>query len=406
MISIVIPVFNVERHLHKCLNSVINQTYRDLEILLVNDGSTDSSKLICLEYAAKDDRIIYVQKKNEGLGSVRNLGIAMAQGEYFTTLDSDDWWDLTFCEKMLSAAEKFDADITLCDFMNVEMDGEKMLSQSPSRMRVSPDRVHRVQEEPALLNTCRTVFGSKLYKTSFLKSTHINQPHFPFEDMATTPLLTVLADKIVRVPETLLYYLRNRADSITNLPHTKRYLIQALTLLVKRFQGHGLFGQYQQELMKKNHSDVRFVLSRMNQPGEEEERKNIKAELCAFLTNTYPQWINVSEYSFTVIGSNRLLTAVQRFLFEPERARYFPSIEAAIDSPGAVQSDYLLIDSQAGLERLPPLPSTTRLFLIGDAASINIESHSSAIVRLSLPNDAEDEDCACWDLSDAIFFAL
>lgn len=405
MITVVIPIFNTAPYLRKCLESVIHQTYSDLEIILINDGSTDNSEQLCLEYADKDNRIIYIRKKNEGPGSVRNLGIQLAHGEYFTTIDSDDWWDLTFCAKLLQAAQQFNADITLCDFMNVEMNNDTLLSQTPSRMRITPNRTHCAKQEPVLVNTCRTIFWGKLYKSAFLKTIQIEQPHTPFEDMATTPLITVLADRIVRIPEILYYYLRNRSDSITNLPSTKRYFVHALKLIVSHFQEHGLFEHYQQELLKKNHSDVRFVISKMNISSENDEQRDIQNELCTFLSSTYPQWVNVEKHTFTVIGSEQLQIAVKRFLFHPERARYFSNIETAI-ADQALYADYLFIDCNEGLEQLPNFPKETSLFLIGEARRYQPIHTVCRMIRIDPQLKAEDEDCACWDLSDAIFHKL
>ena len=100
MLSIVIPAYNVERYLNRCMESVLSQSYRDLEILLINDGSTDGTGALCEEFAKRDSRIIYVEKQNEGQAAARNMGIRMARGEYLTFLDADDWIDSDMFEKM------------------------------------------------------------------------------------------------------------------------------------------------------------------------------------------------------------------------------------------------------------------------------------------------------------------
>lgn len=100
MISVIVPIYNAEEYLNKCLTSIVNQTYRDLEIILVNDGSTDESLAICEKYKQDDDRIIIVNKYNEGLVRARKDGIRMAKGEYITFVDADDWIDITTYEKV------------------------------------------------------------------------------------------------------------------------------------------------------------------------------------------------------------------------------------------------------------------------------------------------------------------
>ena len=100
MISVIIPIYNVEKYLTKCIESVINQTYKNLEIILVNDGSTDNSKEIIDKYSSIDSRIKVINKKNGGLSDARNVGIELAKGEYITFLDSDDWIELNMYEKL------------------------------------------------------------------------------------------------------------------------------------------------------------------------------------------------------------------------------------------------------------------------------------------------------------------
>lgn len=105
-ISVVIPVYNVKPYLCECLNSVVNQTFTDLEIIIVDDGSTDGSGIICDEYAKKDLRINVIHKENGGLGNARNVGMDAANGKYIVFLDSDDYWDLSAMEKLINEAER------------------------------------------------------------------------------------------------------------------------------------------------------------------------------------------------------------------------------------------------------------------------------------------------------------
>ena len=100
LVSIIIPIYNVEKYLTKCIESVINQTYKNLEIILVNDGSTDNSKEIIDKYSLIDSRIKVINKKNGGLSEARNAGIEIAKGDYIGFLDSDDWIELNMYEKL------------------------------------------------------------------------------------------------------------------------------------------------------------------------------------------------------------------------------------------------------------------------------------------------------------------
>jgi len=116
MISVIVPVYNVERYLRCCIDSVITQTYNDLEIILIDDESTDDCGQICDEYAAKDERVIVIHKKNGGLSDARNTGINIAKGEYLFFIDSDDWMQADAIELLYNNLVSYDADISVCSY--------------------------------------------------------------------------------------------------------------------------------------------------------------------------------------------------------------------------------------------------------------------------------------------------
>lgn len=119
LISVIIPVYNVEKHLEKCLKSVINQTFRDMEIICVNDGSTDNCAKILDKYAAKDSRITVITQKNQGLSVARNTGLSKATAEYIAYVDSDDFVHPEFLQKLYALSQEYKADIVGCDFAKI-----------------------------------------------------------------------------------------------------------------------------------------------------------------------------------------------------------------------------------------------------------------------------------------------
>ena len=135
--SIIVPVYNVEQYLEECVCSLINQTYLDIEIILVNDGSTDNSKLICKELAKKDNRIKLIDKPNGGLSSARNAGIKVAEGEYILFVDSDDCLDLTAIER-IDLVTKSTPDVIISEIYNTydvkKYDSTKILFPVPNSM--------------------------------------------------------------------------------------------------------------------------------------------------------------------------------------------------------------------------------------------------------------------------------
>ena len=115
-ITVIIPVYNVEIYLADCLDSVLQQTLNEIEIICINDGSSDNSLEILKEYARKDSRIIIISQENKGLGSARNRGLEVATGEYVAFLDSDDWVDNNYYEKLYNTAKKYNSEIACAGF--------------------------------------------------------------------------------------------------------------------------------------------------------------------------------------------------------------------------------------------------------------------------------------------------
>ena len=120
LVSVIIPVYNVEEYVAECLESVMKQSYHNLEIILVNDGSTDSSDAICRKYLKKDSRIRVVEQEHGGLSRARNTGIKTAKGLYYAFIDSDDWIDSCMIEKLLTQLLQYNADVSCCNFEKFE----------------------------------------------------------------------------------------------------------------------------------------------------------------------------------------------------------------------------------------------------------------------------------------------
>lgn len=126
LISVIIPIYNVEKYLEKCIESVIAQTYKNIEIILVDDGSPDGCGLICDEFAQKDSRIKVIHKENGGLSDARNAGLDITSGEYVMFVDSDDYISCQMCSKLYRALTENDADLSACNFLCVDEDGREI----------------------------------------------------------------------------------------------------------------------------------------------------------------------------------------------------------------------------------------------------------------------------------------
>jgi len=171
LISVIIPVYNVEEYLKKCIDSIINQTYSNLEILLIDDGSTDNSGKICDEYKIIDKRIKVIHKENGGVSSARNLGISEAKGKWLTFIDSDDWIETNFCEILINEARENNADVVLCAYNRVT--NSKLEKINVYSKNVELDSIQYLIN---ILNP-QTGFGfchMKLYKSDIIKNIRFN----------------------------------------------------------------------------------------------------------------------------------------------------------------------------------------------------------------------------------------
>ena len=216
-LSVIIPVYNVEEYLEECLNSVCNQTLTDIEIICVNDGSTDNSGDILQDFAKQDTRIQIINQENAGLSAARNTGLKYATGEYITFLDSDDWISLDYYETLYNSAKENDADIAVGNviswFHNAKMGFGYASKFSFSDMK---DVIVTHTDKNNILQSCAV--WNKIYKRELIFGNNLTFYHGKMvEDFPFTFLAVALAGKIVCCPFTFLYY-RQRGTSIMQDP--------------------------------------------------------------------------------------------------------------------------------------------------------------------------------------------
>lgn len=220
LITVVIPVYNVEAFLEKCLDSVIQQTYKNLEIILVDDGSTDCSGKMCDEYAEKDSRIKVVHQKNKGLSGARNAGIEISKGEYITFIDSDDFVSEEFISYLYNLAVRKYADVSICSSIKFYEENETGLGHT-----VVEERVYNAQQalEDMLYRKNVTAYAcGKLYRTTLFNEIRYPEKQL-FEDLNTTYKIFDLA-KVITWSSKKLYYYRQRNNSIVNSKFNKKKL--------------------------------------------------------------------------------------------------------------------------------------------------------------------------------------
>ncbi|NML69484.1 glycosyltransferase family 2 protein [Chryseobacterium sp. RP-3-3] len=219
MVSIIVPVYNVENYLAKCLDSLVSQSLQDIEIVVVNDGSKDASGLIIEEYARKfPGKIKAFTKENGGLSDARNFGLDKASGEYIGFVDSDDYVTNTMFEEMLQLAEKHDAKMVICNIQKVDQNGKvvQKLTQIPNMSEKIELEDHFSVFSDLSYFACNKLFKKDLFADKrFKKGVH-------FEDIQLIPQL-LLECKVVAQTQNFHYQYLERTDSITKT-HTEKGL--------------------------------------------------------------------------------------------------------------------------------------------------------------------------------------
>ncbi len=218
-ISIIVPVYNVEKFLPRCLDSLINQTLKDIEIICINDGSTDSSLDILKKYAQKDNRIFILEQENLGMSIARNNGMKIAQGEYIGFTDSDDWVDLDFYEKLYNAAKKSDADIAAGEIFTIH----KIKKEYYLKFK-KEELITDISQKFLVCNVPKYCYvWNKIYKTDKLKELNLEfEPNVYYEDRMFTVQALNLTNSLITVPNTGYNYFRPNPNSIIKTKSEKK----------------------------------------------------------------------------------------------------------------------------------------------------------------------------------------
>ena len=231
-VSIIVPVYNVEKYLERCINSLINQTFRDIEIIAINDGSTDSSLNILKELEKKDHRIKVIDRKNLGVSSCRNKGIEISKGKYIVFVDSDDWIDLNMIERMHNNAVENNSDIVMCSYMREFINHSKeKIFNLPEEVIYEKEEIknklHRnlfgpIDEElgnPEGLDSLGTIW-SKLYKAQVIKDNDIKFIDLDIIGSNEDSLFNIhtfkYTERITFINQPLYHYWRGNPNSVTS----------------------------------------------------------------------------------------------------------------------------------------------------------------------------------------------
>ena len=218
-VSVIVPVYNVEKYLRKCLDSLVNQTFKDYEIIVVNDGSTDTSQDIINEYVSKYSNIKAFKKENGGLSSARNAGIIQAIGDYIAFVDSDDYVEIFFLEKMYEKAINTESDVVICDYYAVTEENKQYMH---CHKQMSPEDKIEYLLSPQMVCT-------KLIKKEIIDKARFKENTY-YEDLDYCVKILPYINKVSFVDEALYdYYIRS--GSIMSQTTFNSHLLDIFTVL-------------------------------------------------------------------------------------------------------------------------------------------------------------------------------
>lgn len=282
-VSIIVPIYNVEKYLNRCLESLVNQTLKDIEIILVNDGSTDNSGKIAKEYAEMyTEKIKYLEKENGGLSDARNFGIPYATGEYIAFLDSDDYIEKNAYEEMYNKAKEGNFDYVECDF----------IWEYPNKSKKDKRICYNNNKE--MLVNARVVAWNKLIKRKILEENALKFPKgLRYEDVEFTYKLIPYLKNTAYVDKEFVHYVQ-RANSIANVQNEKTAeIFVILENVINYYKMNNMFNEYKEEL---EYSITRILLcsslKRITKIENEDKRYELEKENWKYLNINFPNWKN------------------------------------------------------------------------------------------------------------------
>jgi glycosyltransferase involved in cell wall biosynthesis len=232
-ISVVVPIYGVEKYLNQCVDSIINQTLNDIEIILVDDGSKDKCPQIVDEYAAKDSRVVAIHQPNGGYGRAVNHGIEVATGEYIGIIESDDWIEPTMYEKLYASAKQYNTDITKGEFYaynSQATDGQcdKLWKSRHQDLDDAPDGVFSIADYPLFLAFHASIWSS-IYRADFIKTQKVSETRSAsYQDFPFMVEAVCRAERISVVKEPLVHYRMEENQNSSTIRRDERLVLMPI----------------------------------------------------------------------------------------------------------------------------------------------------------------------------------
>lgn len=306
-VSVIIPIYNVEKYLEKCINSLLSQTLEDIQIILVNDGSKDNSGNIAKEYEKNNkDRVIYVEKENGGLSDARNYGLKYATGDFIAFLDSDDYIEKNAYEEMYNKAIEENADYVECDF----------IWEFPNKIRV--DKQYPYKNKKEMLSFVRVVAWNKLIKRQLITDNNLEFPKgLRYEDIEFTYKLIPFINKFAYVDKPFIHYVQ-RKGSIANVQNERTAeIFTVLDNVIEFYKKNNIYEKYRDEL---EYNYARYLLcsslKRMCKIKDKTIREKLLTESWERLNLNFPNWKENVILKTVNIGKNKYMRTVNKSTYK------------------------------------------------------------------------------------------
>ena len=306
-VSVIVPIYNVEKYLEKCINSLLSQTLEDIQIILVNDGSKDNSGTIAKKYAERNkDKVIYVEKENGGLSDARNYGLKYATGDFVAFLDSDDYIEKNAYEEMYNKAIEENADYVECDF----------IWEYPNKAKI--DKQYKYQNKKEMLSFVRVVAWNKLIKRSLIIEHNLEFPKgLRYEDVEFTYKLIPYINKFAYVDKPFIHYIQ-REGSIANVQNERTAeIFTVLDEVIEFYKKNNIYEEYKEEL---EYNYARYLLcsslKRMCKIKNKKTRKELLQKTWKKLNCNFPNWKKNRILNTVNIDKNKYMKTINKFTYK------------------------------------------------------------------------------------------
>ena len=282
-VSVIVPFYNVEGYIGRCLDTLVKQTLDDIEIILVNDGSKDRSKIVVDKYLKEyPEKIVYLEKENGGLSDARNYAIPYAKGEYIAFLDSDDYVEYTMYKDMYELAKKENSDMVECDFY----------WEYPYKNKTKEDKGLIYNGKKEMIEKVRVVAWNKLIKKDILEKSKIIFPKgYRYEDVEFTYKLVPYLDKVSFLKKPCVHYIQREGSISNNQNERNKEIFVVLGHVIDFYKENDLYEEYKDEL---EYIYIRYAFCSSLLRIVKIKDQNIQQELLDLtwkkVNTTFPKW--------------------------------------------------------------------------------------------------------------------